>query len=42
MEEIARHVRRVIDNGTYQARKVEMPYYRDAIDAAKVPQQRKP
>ena len=42
MEEIARHVRSAIDNGTYQARKVEMPYYRDPIDAAKVPQQRKP
>jgi peptidoglycan/xylan/chitin deacetylase (PgdA/CDA1 family) len=42
MEEIARHVRRVIEDGSYQARRVEMPYYRDAIDAGKIPQQKKP
>jgi peptidoglycan/xylan/chitin deacetylase (PgdA/CDA1 family) len=42
MEEIARHIRRVTDNGTYEPRKVEMPYYRQALDPAKVPQQKKP
>jgi len=42
MEEIARHVRRVIDDGSYPARRVEMPYYRQALDPAKVPQQMKP
>jgi hypothetical protein len=42
MEEIARHIRRVVDDGSYKARRVEMPYYRDAIAATKVPQQKKP
>jgi peptidoglycan/xylan/chitin deacetylase (PgdA/CDA1 family) len=42
MEEIARHVRRAIDDGRYEARKIEMPYYRHGLDPAKVPQQKKP